>query len=171
MILNNFYQILANACGLSYSNINVTSIENGKPSLNASGYEALGKALQNSGRLINYPGADTSTTTGTCIVLSTDTTEPERTDYAMDQVLIYGTDLEASNMSKGNSDSIFANYSITVKNIKPEDITVYKVGLMLVFNSGTSGTKNYSTLVYEELLENPVTLKPDDVYTFTVQIG
>lgn len=169
MLLDNFYQIARCKFGLALNNTyKFYSIDSSVRGLYAND---LGKGLittpTKSTEYINYPGSSGSTIAYPMVVLSTDTTEPKRTDYKMDGVLTTD-DLELYSPTFGYSYTNMANYSITAKNNTAENITVNKVGLMSAY---VYSNVNYSTLVYEELLSEPVTLAPNDIYTFTVQIG
>lgn len=172
MLLNNFYQMLRVKCGITTNDsYKVTCIDEtiGTITTNSSTVAnicaGLVKAPLNS--YINYPGLGSSNTAYPVVILSTDTTEPQRTDATMTGVLTTN-DLELYGCSFGYNNSNMATYSVTAKNTTAENITVNKVGLMI---TSTSLSANYAVLVYEELLAEPVTLASNDIYTFTVQIG
>lgn len=175
MLLNNFYQIIRYKCGITYSNTYKTTVIDGIILTNSSSVSELGRGLVNSPPstigYINYPGKYLGSSTAYVfgeVIISTDDSEPQRTDYKMDGVLTTD-DLELYGASCGYNNSNMIVHSVTAKNTTLENITVNKIGLMI--NCSSNASTNHSALVYEELLKKPVTLKPDDVYTFTVQIG
>lgn len=175
MLLNNFYQIIRYKCGISYNNTYKTTVIDGTILTNSSSVNDLGRGLVYSPSstigYINYPGkylGNSSANVFGEVIISTDDSEPQRTDYKMDGVLTTD-DLELYGASCGYNNSNMIVHSVTAKNTTLENITVNKIGLMI--NCFSSASTNHSALVYEELLKKPVTLKPDDVYTFTVQIG
>ena len=172
MLLNNFYQMLRVKCGLTTSNLyKVTCIDEtiGTITTNSSTVASMCGGLVKAplNPYINYPGLGSSNTAYPIVILSTDMTEPQRTDYKMDGVLTTN-DIELYGSSFGYNNSNMACYSVTAKNTTAENITVNKVGLMI---TSLSISANDAVLVYEELLAEPVTLAPNDIYTFTVQIG
>ena len=101
-----------------------------------------------------------STQMGTGICLSNDNTPESLDDYYLEDCGLT-CDMISTNYYVTNS--CIKTYSTLAVNTTSEPITVRTVGLYT-----ESGANNF--LIYKEVLDKPVTILPDESYTFTVSI-
>lgn len=105
------------------------------------------------------------------LFLGTGTGEVTENDYCLFELLsdyetVLGSVANCYGTNDVDSNDIFV-VTKTIKNTSDTAITITELGLCLsMFDYGTS---KY-TLLTHDLLETPVTLEPDDMYTFTLRV-
>lgn len=108
---------------------------------------------------------------GVCIYTGSGTTEPTADDYNLESPY---TDVQmttctgSSVESSTNTVSRMKTYTATLENKAEENRTISEVGLMVGFPSSSSD--KVKLLMAREVLENPITLEPNDTVTFTFRI-
>ena len=167
---------IMNGCSLSDSRVSMSSLinQNGKNATDVKNYSDRHlthvmknynmNLLSSSGKFTYiYSTSNTSPSNeqmGTGICLSNDNTPESLDDYYLEDCGLT-CDMISTNYYVTNS--CIKTYSTLAVNTTSEPITVRTVGLYT-----ESGANNF--LIYKEVLDKPVTILPDESYTFTVSI-
>ena len=170
MILNNFKKILwGSAYSEQQSNISVRlydgSISGCSSSANTTGY--LGRGYR---YIFGKPESFTENRQFG-LFLGTGTGEVTENDYCLfelysDYEPVSGSIKNCYGTNDVDNNDIFV-ITKTIKNTSDTAITITELGLCL---SMYSYNTSYYTLLTHDLLETPVTIEPDDMYTFTLRV-
>lgn len=127
---------------------------------------------------------------GLCLIFGSNNTEVSYDDYTIEPFMKEEEKLKLSFVSQGISSLIYNQsngkfYSImdkTVRNDNEEDITINELGIIIgstAKGTSTSYPWNYYNnnntssggifLLYREVLENPITLRKGELYTFNIK--
>lgn len=125
---------------------------------------------------------------GLCLIFGSNNTEVSYDDYTIEPFMKEEAELKLTFVSQGISSLIYNQsngkfYSImdkTVRNDNEEDITINELGIIIGSSfSSSSYTWNYYNnnndssggifLLYREVLENPITLRKGELYTFNIK--
>ena len=104
-------------------------------------------------------------TTGCYICCGTGNTPESITDYKLDSFV----ELELVNGSVGFSVSKILSINTTFKNNTNSSITIKEIGLYS--RPATSTSVHSKILIYRKVLDTPVTIAPDEIYTFTITLN
>lgn len=109
----------------------------------------------------------------TFMILGRGTKKPEKTDYHLEDFI--GTDIlkctdntysKNENFGDNTDEAMTCNWDF--QNISNEAVQVNEVGLVSV---GAETNNNYpKVLIFREVLATPVTIQPNEKYTFSVQV-
>lgn len=114
---------------------------------------------------ISSYSAGNRSTTGCYICCGTGNTPESITDYKLDSFV----ELELVNGSVGFSTSKILSINTTFKNNTNSSITIKEIGLYS--RPATSISAHSKILIYRKVLDTPVTIAPDEVYTFTITLN
>lgn len=125
---------------------------------------------------------------GLCLIFGSDNKEVSYDDYTIKPFMKEEKELKLSFVSQGISSLIYNQsngkfYSImdkTVRNDNEEDITINELGIIIGSSANVSrytwnhyNNNNSNSggifLLYREVLENPITLKKGELYTFNIK--
>lgn len=174
MILNNYKEILS--CGMKNSDfwlksttLKSTSNNEGLNDSNTKLIEVFGQNCSKYKEVgndynTNTSGADNNGC-GLFIIVGNGATPPTTNDYKLNSfVELYPVSASVAYYQNGTTLTV----TRTFKNTGAEDITVSEVGLCGSAASNTSINSNF--LLAREVLSSPVTIKPNEMYTFTIAI-
>lgn len=125
---------------------------------------------------------------GLCLIFGSNNKEVSYDDYTIEPFMKEEEELKLSFVSQGMSSLIYNQsngkfYSImdkTVRNDNEEDITINELGIIIGSSTSSSGyrwnlynndnsTSGGIFLLYREVLENPITLRKGELYTFNIK--
>ena len=88
-------------------------------------------------------------------------------DFTMESLELIGSNIAITIASK---DAII-KMSVIASNRTSEDITVKEIGIFLhSVGAAADCSDNENCLLYRKVLPSPITIKPDEIYTFTVAL-
>lgn len=114
---------------------------------------------------ISSYSAGNRSATGCFMCCGTGNTPESITDYKLDSFV----ELELVNGSVGFSVSKILSINTTFKNNTNSSITIKEIGLYSRPSASTSA--HSKVLIYRKVLDTPVTIAPDEVYTFTITLN
>lgn len=123
---------------------------------------------------------------GLCLIFGSNNTEVSYDDYTIEPFMKEEAELKLSFVSQGISSLIYNQsnrkfYSImdkTVRNDNEEDITINELGIIIGSSMSSYSWDYYNDnndssggifLLYREVLENPITLRKGELYTFNIK--
>ena len=122
---------------------------------------------------------------GLCLIFGNNNTEVSYDDYTIEPFMKEEAELKLSFVSQGISSLIYNQsngkfYSImdkTVRNDNEEDITINELGIIIGSSMSSYAWNYYNNdsnsggifLLYREVLENPITLRKGELYTFNIK--
>lgn len=107
------------------------------------------------------------------IVVGAGNTAPTTDDYILEDEITTGLTVVATGNSKGRQYFAYDDYyiayaSATFRNDSDADIVVREVG---IYTKPQSYSEDNTILVAREVLSSPVTIHPQESYSFTLTIG
>lgn len=123
---------------------------------------------------------------GLCLIFGSNNTEVSYDDYTIEPFMKGIEELKLSFVSQGISSLIYNQsngkfYSImdkTIRNDNEDDITINELGIIIGSSMSSYAWNRYNNdnsnsggifLLYREVLENPITLRKGELYTFNIK--
>lgn len=114
---------------------------------------------------------DGSTTWNSLIVcVGTGDTEPTANDYNLESLVSY-TDMPVSSSTVGITSNNTKQYTYVLNNATSNTIIVKEIGIYLRSSAITTGLTRLCCLLGREVLDEPVTVLPNQTATFTYEFS
>lgn len=120
-------------------------------------------------QIIVPTGGDTSWD-GLIVAVGTGTTEPTLNDYNLESPVSH-TDMPVSSSSFGVTANYTKQFTYVMQNATDAAITVSELGLFLRSSAITTGLTRLCCLLGREVLDEPVTVLPNQTATFTYEFS
>lgn len=128
-------------------------------------YESAGVSALGNSSGTNSIDLTAGNTTGLWIAFGSGTTEVNKDDYTLaEQLTDYTVISNTITLRYDVFDSDIMIVNRTIKNTGSSDMIVKEMALVYTYNSASGK----SAILSREVLKNPVTIKPDEIYSFTI---
>ena len=169
MINNNFKKILK--CLFTYTNTDINNLKliglDGsiiKEQETGHSFDFVTYLKNSLNTIINSAGISSNVKGGVCMGFGAGSKQVSLEDYNLETIIDYLSYLSSSVVTTEEGYIVVTS----VKNNTSTDIIVSEVG---IFGRGTNGSAGHPFMLTRNVLETPITIKPNETKTFTITIN